>query len=414
MARMQLHVRMAGRDPAQTHRAATPLELFYDLTFVVAVAQAASGLHHGLVEGHAGDALVGFPLVFFGIWWAWMNFTWFASAYDTDDAAFRIAVLVQLAGVLILAAGVPRALDDGDFGIMTLGYVTMRLALVGQWLRAAASHPDGRRCALRYATGITFAQVGWVARLALPDGAGLAAFVVLAGVELAVPYWAEMAGRTPWHPGHIAERYGLFTIIVLGESVLAATIGVQTALDSTATFGDLAPVVVGGILIVFCMWWVYFDMPAEQTVTRARLAFAERMAGPFAWGYGHYAVFAAAAAAGAGLAVAVDQATHHSVLTDTKAGFALTAPVSVFLLAVWVLHFRHKVPGPMRTYAVPAAVVLILASSFTPEPVLATGLLLAALVASALAADCFRVAPPEPPSLARPAVPWTESPPQDG
>src|SRR5438270_4165482 len=168
---MQLHVPMSGRDPAQTHRASTPLELFFDLTFVVAVSQAASALHHGLVGGHAGDVLFGFPLVFFGVWWAWMNFTWFASAYDTDDAVYRLAVLVQLTGVLILAAGVPRALDDRDFGIMTLGYVTMRLAMVGQWLRAAASHPDGRPCALRYAAGISVVQLGWVARLALPEGA---------------------------------------------------------------------------------------------------------------------------------------------------------------------------------------------------------------------------------------------------
>src|SRR2546423_10828829 len=151
---MQLHVPMTGRDPEQAHRAATPLELFFDLTFVVAVAQAASGLHHGLVEGHAGNVLLGFPLVFFGIWWAWMNFTWFASAYDTDDAVYRLAVLVQLTGVLILAAGVPRALADGDFGIMTLGYVTMRLAMVGQWLRAAASHADRRPRAPRHPLGL--------------------------------------------------------------------------------------------------------------------------------------------------------------------------------------------------------------------------------------------------------------------
>jgi low temperature requirement protein LtrA len=386
---MQLHVRMAGRDPAQAHRAATPLELFFDLTFVVAVSQAAEGLHHGLVEGHAGDALFVFPLMFFGIWWAWMNFTWFASAYDTDDAVYRLAVLLQLTGVLIVAAGVPRAFEARDFGIATLGYVVMRLAMVGQWLRAAASHPDGRSCALRYAAGITAAQLGWVARLALPDGPGIAAFFVLAAVELAVPFWAETAGRTPWHPSHIAERYGLFTLIVLGESVLSATVGVQVALDSTSTFGDLAPVVVGGILIVFFMWWLYFDMPAEQVVARARAAFT-RLSGSFIWGYGHYVVFASAAAAGAGLAVAVDQATHHSRLSDTQAGFAITVPVTVFLVAVWSLHYATKAPGPMRTYAVPTGAVLILASSFTPEPVLATGLLLASLVAAAVIARCFQ------------------------
>jgi low temperature requirement protein LtrA len=397
---MQLHTRMAGRDPAQSHRSATPLELFFDLTFVVAVAQAAEGLHHGLVDGHAAEAMLGFPLVFFGIWWAWMNFTWFASAYDTDDAVYRLATLVQITGVLIVAAGVPRALDGHDFGIMTLGYVTMRLAMVGQWLRAAASHPDGRPCALRYAGGITALQIGWVLRLALPDGAGEVGFVVLMALEMAVPLWAESAGRTLWHPGHIAERYGLFTLIVLGESVLASTIAVQVALDGTTAFSEVAPVVVGGILTVFFMWWMYFDMPAEQAVGRIRNALVERPSGPFLWGYGHYVVFASAAAVGAGLAVAVDQATHHSKLSDTQAGFAITAPVAIFVTAVWALHFRHKVPGPMRNFAAPVAAALILASSFTPVPVLATGLLGATLVAAAVISHCFDPAEPEAASVA--------------
>jgi len=394
---MRLHVPMTGRDPAQTHRAATPLELFFDLTFVVAVAQAASGLHHGLVGGHAGDVLLGFPLVFFGVWWAWMNFTWFASAYDTDDAIYRLFTLVQLTGVLVMAAGVPRALTDHDFGVATLGYVIMRMALVAQWLRAAASHPEGRRCALRYAGGISAAEVGWVARLALPDGPGIVAFVLLIAAELAIPWVAESAGRTPWHPGHIAERYGLFTLIVLGESVLSATVGVQVALDGTSTFRDLAPVVVGGILIVFFMWWMYFDMPAEQVAARARDNFMDGSPrGAFLWGYGHYVVFASAAAAGAGLAVAVDQATHHSKLTGTEAGFAITVPVTIFLLAVWTLHYATKAPGPMKTYAVPVGAGLILASSLTPEPVLSTGVVLAGLIAAAVIARCFDPAPPVP------------------
>ncbi len=378
---MQLHVRMSSRDPLEEHRAATPLELFFDLTFVVAVAQAAASLHHGLVDGHAGDALVGFPLVFFAIWWAWMNLTWFASAYDTDDATYRLAVLVMMTGVLILAAGVPRAFDGGHFEVIVAGYVVMRAAMVGLWLRAAASHPEGRACALRYAAGIAVLQVAWLARLALPDGFAVPSFLVLVAAELAVPMWAETVGRTSWHPRHIAERYQLFTIIVLGETLLAATVGVQAALDDEAVFGDLAAVVVGGLLVVFSMWWIYFDLPAEHVVERARSAFAEKLGGPFLWGYGHYVVFAAAAAAGAGLAVAVDQATHHSELTDLEAGFAATVPVAVYVTMVWALHYRDKQPGWHRTFAVPVAAVLIVASAASPEPVLVTGLLLAGLVA---------------------------------
>ena len=107
---------MRARDSDEQHRSATPLELFFDLCFVVAVAQAAGSLHHALVEDHLKQAALGYPMVFFAIWWAWMNFTWFSSAYDTDDVVYRLATLVQIAGVLILAAGVPRAFNDQNFG----------------------------------------------------------------------------------------------------------------------------------------------------------------------------------------------------------------------------------------------------------------------------------------------------------
>ena len=93
-----------------------------------------------------------FPLVFFAVWWAWVNFTWFASAYDTDDAIYRLSVFVQMAGVLIFAAGIPRAFADQDFGIVVLGYVVMRFALVAQWLRVSWSVPEahGSARALRH------------------------------------------------------------------------------------------------------------------------------------------------------------------------------------------------------------------------------------------------------------------------
>ncbi len=378
---MPLLAKMVPRDTTEEHRAATPLELFFDLTFVVAVAQASEGLHHGLVDGNAARALLSFPLVFFAIWWAWMNFTWFASAYDNDDVPYRIAVFVQMTGVLILAAGVPRAFEDVNFGVMTLGYVVMRLAMVALWIRAGLQHVEGRPSAFRYAIGIAVVQVGWVARLWLPDDAGLVAFFVLAAIELAIPIWAEQAGRTPWHPRHIAERYGLFTIIVLGESVLSATVGVQAAIDLDTPFGDLGFVIVGGLLTLFAMWWIYFDLPNEQLVERVRRDFAAHIRGAFTWGYGHFPVFASAAAVGGGLLVEVDHVTHHSDLTSLESALAFTIPVCIFLLSVWAVHYRFKRATWVRSWAVPTAVVLILASSATAEPVLVTGLLMAALVA---------------------------------
>jgi low temperature requirement protein LtrA len=138
--------------------------------------------------------------VFFAIWWAWMNFTWFASAYDNDDDLYRLLTLAQVAGALILAAGVPRAFESGDYLVITCGYVIMRLAMVTQWLRAARADPERRTTALRYAIGYSLVQAGWVARLVLDRPAYLYAGLALAVAELVGPIWAERAARTTLHP----------------------------------------------------------------------------------------------------------------------------------------------------------------------------------------------------------------------
>ena len=155
---------MRARAVDEEHRVATPLELLFDLTFVVAVSQAAAALAHGVAEAHIASAVTGYLLVFFAIWWAWMNFTWFASAYDTDDVPYRLLTLMQMAGVLVLAAGVGPASDQYDYRAVTIGYVVMRLALVLQWVRAARSDPDHALTARRYAAGISAVQVLWLLR----------------------------------------------------------------------------------------------------------------------------------------------------------------------------------------------------------------------------------------------------------
>ena len=363
---------MQARRSDEVHRTATTLELFFDLCFVVAVAQAASGLHHEIAAGHVTQGLIGYLAMFFAIWWAWMNFTWFASAYDTDDVPYRLTTLVQIAGALVLAAGVPRAIADGDFAVAVSGYVLMRLAMVAQWLRAARSDPEHRRCCLTYAAGIAIVQVAWVARLAVPESWGVATFVVLALAELAVPVVAERRAMTTWHPEHIAERYGLFTIIVLGESVLAFVVAVQTAIDETTAFKDLASLSVGGLLTVFGMWWIYFAKDGSRMLTSLPTAIA--------WGYGHFVVFASAAASGAGLVLNVDVVTHHAEVEERTAALAYTVPVAVFLLSLWALHLKSHDRDTMLSSVLVGVVGLVLLSAFTPEPVLVTGLLVSALV----------------------------------
>jgi len=378
-SRRPWHVPMTGRDPTEAHRASTPLELLFDLCFVVAVAQAAGALHHDLADHAVVHGLVAYVVVFFAIWWPWMNFTWFASAYDTDDVQYRLLTFVQIAGVLVVAAGVPRAFNDSDFTVMVTGYLIMRIALVAQWLRVAREDPPGRPVALRFAIAITLIQIGWIVRLLIGNSEiGYATFLVLGGLEIVVPAWAERGGRpTPWHPGHIVERYGLFTIIVLGECVLATSTAVQAAFDAGGALGQLLTVATGGLLLVFALWWAYFKHRPDVGHHRSLNAM-------IGWGYGHYAVFASLAALGAGLQVAAE-ATHQEIdLGATATALTVAVPVAVFLAADAALHIRRwtlVAAGPIAV-----TMVLVLAAALVapwigvPLAVLAMGLIACGLV----------------------------------
>jgi low temperature requirement protein LtrA len=326
---------MRHRDPDETHRASTPLELLFDLTFVVAVAHVAAELAHALVTDDIGHGVVAYLMLFFAIWWAWMNFTWFASAYDCDDALYRIMTLVQMAGVLVLAAGVDAAFEDGNFTTVVIGYIIMRVAMVGQWLRAGLGDVDGRATAFRYAGGTLVVQIGWTARLWLPDRLGMASFLVLVLAELAVPPWAERRRRTAWHPEHIAERYGLFTIIVLGESVLASSNAVSADFADGGLTLDLVLLGAGGLVLLFAMWWVYFlHDTGEALRSRPHL--------DFLWGYSHYFIFASAAAVGAGLEAAIAHDVHPAAESASQLtlGLALAIAAGGYLLLVALIHAR--------------------------------------------------------------------------
>src|SRR3954464_4041537 len=159
----------------------------------------------------------------------------------------------------------------------------MRVALIGQWGRGARSDPEHRATCRRYVVGVSLVQVAWVLRLLLPSDLAFAMFFVLALVEVLVPLWAERPRQTTWHPEHIAERYGLFTIIVLGECILAATNAVQSALTSGGFSGELLVLSAAALVVVFGLWWAYFQDPVDEVLR-------EHPDLSFIWGYSHYFV----------------------------------------------------------------------------------------------------------------------------
>lgn len=381
-----LITRMAPRDPHEAHRASTPLELFFDLVFVVAINFAAEALHHDLIEGHIRHGLTGYAMVIFAISWAWINFTWFASAYDTDDVPYRIAVFVQMTGALVLAAGIERAFSERDIRLVVIGYVIMRLALVSQWIRAGRSDPAHRTTDYRYAAGIALVQAAWIALGFLVSDVKLGYFVILVVCELMVPVWAERPNMTTWHPEHIGERYGLFTIIVLGEAVLASALAIQIVVNDRLFDRQMAATVGGSLLILYMLWWLYFEytVRAGEVLTSAKRSFT--------WGYGHIVLWGSVAAVGVGIGIAIDNATHHSELSRTGSQSVLAIAVAIYLLSLWLFHDLTHGHSAVQRFALPIVAALVLATAFVPYAPVWIALLLIGLTAFRTVSERNRLA----------------------
>lgn len=333
-------MRMTGRDPGEAHRAATPLELLFDLTFVIAFSQAGDQLAHLLAGGEVAAGVAAFAFAMFAICWAWINFSWFASAYDTDDWFYRVTTMVQMVGVVVLALGLPALFASvahgGSFflGGLVAGYVVMRIAMVAQWLRAAVQDQVRRRVALAYAGFVSAAQVGWVVlAIVSPDFVtALVVSVLLYLIELGGPVFAETRlGGTPWNAGHIAERYGLLTIIALGEVLLGTVTSVAALVAEQGWSVEAALVAVAGVGLTFGLWWTYFIIPSSAILRRHR-----RRA--VVWGYSHVLLFTSIAATGAGLHVVAYLIEGQAEIGVTGAIVSVAVPVLIFSAVLFLLY----------------------------------------------------------------------------
>lgn len=215
---------------------------------------------------------------------------------------------------------------------MAVGYLVMRLPLILLWLRAAAQDPDHRRTARAYAILISVAQVGWLVTAILPVPALVAvgALVLLIALEMAGRVLIEnRLGWTPWNAAHIAERFGLLTLICLGE-VIAATARAVTVLTEDQGWSVAAVTLsASGLVLATGLWWAYYLVPSKIVLRR----WPERV---FAWRYTHLLLFAAIPAVGVGLRVA-SEAFESSTLTLMQITLSLAIPVAAVIALVFVL-----------------------------------------------------------------------------
>ncbi|GAA2066464.1 low temperature requirement protein A [Catenulispora yoronensis] len=355
---------LAGRDPQEQYRSSTPLELLYDLVFVVAFATAAEQAAHYLVERHVGTALAGFLTAVTAIVVAWTDYSWFTSAFDNDDWVFRIATMVQMVGVVVVSLGVEdmfASVDAGgavDVKVMALGYIVMRLSMVSLWWRAHRDAPEAVMARV-HITSIGVAQLGWTV-LAFA-GLPLSTFVLTGSgfllLDVFGPWLAERKKPTPWHARHIAERYGLIILVTFGEGVFGTVAALNALVHAQHGWtADAVLLAVSGIGLTFGMWWMYFAAPWGEVLERHR----ERSA---VWSVNHFLLLSATAATGAGLHAAASLLQGQSTLGRAGTVAAVAVPIAVYVGAVYTLGwvFLRKTDSVHCLLLAGTAVVLALA-----------------------------------------------------
>ena len=261
---------------AEPERRASWLELFFDLCFVVAVGAVAHVLH----DEPSIEGIALFAALFIPVWWSWMEYAWYATSFPERGAFNRFGAFAAMLTVLAMATQVGSA-SHGDPRGFILAFVVFHAIVVALFLRAARLYPERQVFSIRYASGFGLAAAIWLVSLALPEEIRPWIWIAALAVDLVTPWMAVLAvvERT-FDVSHIPERYGLFTIIVLGEAIIA----VARSMSEAQWTPEAVTAAVAGFAIAVVIWWAYFAHPHAELLERGRLA-------SFIWGYGHIFVW---------------------------------------------------------------------------------------------------------------------------
>jgi low temperature requirement protein LtrA len=365
--------RLRGVEDEGEERRATWLELFVDLVFVVAVGQVALEL----VDDHSALGFVRFGGLFVPVWWAWVGFTFYADRFDTDDLVFRLLMFAEMLGVAALATTTPGALHGGWTGYV-VSFVAVRAVLVVLYLRAYRHVPEARGLTGLYAAAFAAAAALWLLSLLFPTPARYGVWVAALVLDLGTPLVARrFIQRAPISPSHIPERIGLFTIIVLGESIIAVVVGTtDTDWNNRALVAA-----VGGFAVACAYWWIYFDTLDMSLFRRGLLAGQIYL-------YAHLPLLAGLTAAGAGVEIAIHDAAHGALSDGARWALCGGITTSFSCLAVITVASTHAARDRdlwlLLTVAAGALVIAATARSvFVVVPLLVA--LLAGLVVAELA-----------------------------
>ena len=361
--------RLRVLESAEEERRATWLELFFDLVFVVAVAELGETLSDDATLG----GFVRYLALFVPVWWAWAGFTFYANRFDTDDLVYRILVIVAMFAVAALATTIPEAFAGGSRGFV-LAYVSIRLVLLVLYARAIKYVDAGRPLAMWYFTAFAAAVLVWLASLLASEPWRFVVWGLALGIEISAPLvgW-RLIPSAPVDPRHLPERFGLLTIIVLGESVFAVVVGVRDV--SWAASSVLAAG--GGFLAAASIWWIYFNF-LDSSVGDGTLLRGLTLT------YAHYFVYAGIAAVGIGVKLVILDAGGEEHYADTA--WLLCAGLAVAMAALAAIHLVTP-PRVVDTDTVLRLATAAVAVGLLPLSFVLSGVLVVWLLAASLAAQ---------------------------
>ena len=322
------------------HRKVTWLELFFDLAFVAAVAQVGSRL--GTEYTLAG--LARYTFLFVMIWWAWNGHTNFATRFDADDRVQRLLTLAQIFAVAVMAVNAKDALDSRSSAGFAAAYAVMRVVLVAQYLRARNSLPS-RSLATAYAAGFGAAAVLWLVSSIAPPPLRFWLWGIALLIDLGTPViTAQLTVHVPPDATHLPERFGLFTIILIGESMVA----VMKGMESQAGWSVGAALsAFGGMAVAFLVWWWYFDgaRGAAERVVRSR----DQARSFLVWSFAHLPLYLGIAVAGVGIEHIIRIAPHGHL--HAAEAWILGGAVTLFMAALVTIELTSQGPRSERRVA---------------------------------------------------------------
>ena len=337
-------------DPGE-QRHTTWFELYFDLVFVAAVTELATGL----AKHPSGVVFARFAGLFVVVAWAWTGFTMYANRFDTDDVIYRVAKSAAALAVAALAVQIPGVIAGhrGTVGFAA-AYVVVRSVLIAMYVRARRHvRGEGRALIDLYTATFVLTTSLWLVSIFVPGPYRYVLWGLAIAIDLAAPPRAwQMLRTAPVVVSHVTDRFGTFFIIVLGESVVAVVAGV-------AGFGfsfESWFVACSCFVIALCLWWIYFDLADTSVLGRGVLGLV--------YLYAHFPLFAGVAAFGAGTKLAITQAAHAGLVVGTR--WALAGGIAGFALALALLHLGADWTSPRdRTFLgrlALAALLIVLAA----------------------------------------------------